>query len=126
MEKVHVVAKKLLLIDRLSGAAVAHLRRTIRSNHEQRHSTLLRFDDRGKIISTGGPTRAQQHHGLTLPSREPKREETRGSFIKHRYRLDLRVSCESKRQRRGPRSGRNHRRPHAQPRQGFNEHAPPE
>ena len=126
VEIIHVPAKELLLVDRLARGTGPHFRRAVRSDDKQRHTALLGLDHRRVIIGTSRARGAEQHHRPPALFRQPQGKEGRRAFVEDRNRLEPGMAREGDRQRRGTRTGRNDRLPHAAAHQRLGEHAAPE
>ncbi len=88
----------LLLVDGLAGSRCAHLRGTIRGDHQQGNAAFLRLDDGGKVVGGRRPAGADQRDGPALLPGQAEGEEGGGAFIEDRNHLQPGLTDQRKNQ----------------------------
>ena len=111
-EPPHLAPEELDLVDRLRGARVTKLRRAIGRGDDQRHTRVVRLDDRGKEVRGGGARRAHERDGASRGLGQTKPEETRRTLVERDVRRD-RGTVEREREGCGPGTGADDRVPHS-------------
>ena len=97
-EPAHRGAEDLDLVDRLTGADPAQLRRPVGAEDDQRHSRFVGLDHRRVIVGDGRAGGAEQCHRLAARLRGAEREEGRRALVDDHGRLDLRLAPERHRE----------------------------
>jgi hypothetical protein len=91
-EPAHRVAVELQLVDRLTGADPAQLRRSVRGQHDQRDRRLVGLGDRGVQVGGRGPGSAEDGNGPARGLRRAEREEAGRALVDDHGRLDRRLA----------------------------------
>ncbi len=82
-------AEQLQLVDRLSGAVLAQLRRSVGGEHQQRHARLARLDHARQQLCRGRARRARHRNRQPRRLRQSEREEARAALV------DVRVATQA-------------------------------
>ncbi len=126
MIKRHKTAEELLLVDGLPRGTVAHFRRTVGGDDEQRRAALLRLDHRRQVVGPGRAAGAEQHHRRAGALGDAEPEKRRRALVQHRRGRDARVRHQRHGERRVARAGRDDRVPHARAPQRLRRHRAPQ
>ena len=105
-EPANRVAVQLGLVDRLTRAGVAELRRPVGGAHEHRHPGVRGLDHRGMEVGRGGPRRAQQDRGDARGESDPECAKRSRPFVEHHMHPDSCVPRQREGERCRPRPGR--------------------
>ena len=103
------VAVELQLVDRLTGADVAQLGRTVGRQDDQRNPGVRCLHDGGVEIGGRGSRCAGDNDRLACGLGDSEREEARGAFVKHTPALDSLLVAKRISDRCIAGSGRHHR-----------------
>ena len=88
------------LPDRLVGAGLAKLRRTICREQNQRHAVRVSFDDGGKAVGDGRAARRNPNRRLPRGTRKSERRERSAPLVEMCKVVGTRVLGNGNRQRR--------------------------
>ncbi len=106
VETPHASPVNVHLINGLPRSAIPQLGRPVRRHDQQRNLPMMRFDDGRMVVCNCSPGCADQHHGCTLPLRNPKRTKRSRTFIQHDVLAQVRMPRNRHCQGSGARSGR--------------------
>ena len=99
------VAVELQLVDRLTGADPAQLRRAVRGEGDQPHGGLVRLADRGVEVGGGGPRGAEHRHRRPARLGGAEGEEGGRALVDDHAQLDRGLAVKRHRQRGRARAG---------------------
>ena len=105
-EPLRGVPEDLDLVDRLPGAALAQLGRTVGAEDQQRHAGLARLDDGRQQLGERGAGGAGHRDRQTRGLGQPKREEARAALVDVRVAAQALLAREAQHERRAARARR--------------------